>query len=299
MPEAPARKLADRERVYRGKVTEPERWEAVVPRVGDVILATPAKSGTTWTQAMIAMLLNGTTALPEPLGVMSPWIESNFSQLEDDLAALARQSGRRVIKSHSPADGWPVWEGVPVVTVFRHPMEVFLSIRKHIANSRRLDEHPMLKPLDEALSYFLEKPFDADEIDQDCLANLVHFFTETALSDRLPQKLVLNYAAIARDHAGTVGRLDAFLGTDASHDLMEAITRATGFGAMKAKAADFAPEAASAIWRDDAAFFAEGRSGGWEATLTTDQIARYEARFAELLPDSRHRRWIETGEGDV
>ena len=294
-----ARKIADRARIYRGSITEPERWDAFEPREGDVILCTPAKSGTTWTQSMIAMLLCGTPQLPERLSVMSPWIESNFSELKDDLAALARQSGRRVVKTHTPPDGWPVWDGVPVVVVFRHPMEVFLSIRKHVRNAKIVDEHPLLEPIETSLPYFLEQPFDDTDVDRDCLAGIVHFFETAVLQDRHPQKLVLNYAGISRDHRETVARLDTFLGTGASPDLIDAISRATEFGAMKARAADFAPEAANDIWHEEGKFFAAGRSGAWASEFTDAQIAAYEARFAGLLPDPARRRWIETGLGDV
>lgn len=294
-----ARKIADRSIVYRGSITEPDRWDALAPKVGDVILATPAKSGTTWTQSIIAMLLHGTTELPEKLSVMSPWIESNFSELEDDLAALDRQPGRRVIKTHTPADGWPVWDGVPVVFCFRHPMEVFLSIRKHVANAKIVDEHPLLEPVAASLPYFLDRPFDPEEIDRDCLETIVEFFKRSVVSDRQPRKLVLNYAGISRDHMGTVRRLDAFLGTGASEDLIAEIVRATEFGAMKAKASAFAPEAAHNLWHSDQGFFAGGRSGKWAAEFTDELIALYDDRFAALLPDPEMRRWIETGYGDV
>lgn len=298
-PGAPACRIADRAQLYRGEITEPERWDRLEPRVGDVILCTPAKSGTTWTQSMIAMLLNGTAELPDKLSVMSPWIESNFSALEDDLAALARQSGRRVVKTHTPPDGWPVWEGVPVVVVFRHPMEVFLSIRKHLGNARTVDAHPLLEPIEQALPFFLDRPFEPEDIDRDCLAGIVEFYRSAVLRRRHPEQLVLNYAGISRDHAGTVRRLNDFLKTGASDALIEGITRATEFGSMKARAADFAPEAANAIWHDDSKFFAGGRSGTWAAQFSDAQIALYDAKFAELLPEPEHRRWIETGLGDA
>lgn len=248
---------------------------------------------------MVAMLLNGTTSLPEPLSVMSPWIESNFSELKADIAALDRQTGRRVIKTHTPADGWPVWEGVDVVMVFRHPLEVFLSIRKHIKNAKVSDAHPLLEPIDTSLSYFLSRQFDPKDIDQDCLATICEFFERSVTSDRVPRKLVLNYAGISRDHAGTVRKLDAFLATDASDALIADIVRATEFAAMKAKAADFAPEAANDLWHDDVKFFAGGQSGAWRAEFTNDQIALYDAAFARLMPDEELRHWIETGLGDV
>ncbi|NNE78907.1 MAG: hypothetical protein HKN18_01425, partial [Silicimonas sp.] len=132
------------EQTYRGSITKPEHWDSFRPRCGDVLLATPAKSGTTWTQSMIAMLLYGTVDLPEKLGVLSPWIDGGFGTLEDSLASLDRQTGRRVIKTHTPTDGFPVWKDVPVIAVFRHPLEVFLSLRKHLANAMLVDEHPML-----------------------------------------------------------------------------------------------------------------------------------------------------------
>lgn len=297
---ARAPKLAERARVYRGSVTEPERWDAFEPRPGDVILCTPAKSGTTWTQSIIAMLLNGTADLPERLSVLSPWIESNFSPLEGDLEALERQPGRRVVKTHTPPDGWPVWDGVKVVYVFRHPMEVFLSIRRHLMNSKAVDQdHPLLAPVDDALSYFLNKELDAEDIDRDCLATIVHFFRKAALADRHPESLLLNYAGISRDHRGTVGQLNDFLAAGASDALLDEITRATEFGSMKARAADFAPEAANDIWHDEKKFFAGGVSGAWADSFSDGQVAAYEARFAELLPDPAHRSWIETGLGDV
>ena len=297
MPEA--RKLTEATTAYRGTLTKPENWAGFQPREGDVLLITPAKSGTTWTQSMIAMLLYGTAELPDRLGALSPWIDGGFGTLDDYLADLARQSGRRVIKTHTPADGVPMWQDVPVVASFRHPLEVFLSIRKHLANAKSIDEHPLLAPIDQALPVFLEGTLDKDDIDKDALSVIVRHFEQMVLTPHVPHKLVLNYAQMKRDHRGTVDRLDAFLGTGASPELRAEITEATSFGAMKTRAADFAPEANNDLWHDDKAFFAGGQSGHWRASFTDDQIAAYDAAFAALLPDPGHRAWIETGEGDV
>jgi len=247
---------------------------------------------------MIAMLLHGTTDLPDVLGRVSPWIDANFSPADEITDLLARQTGRRVIKTHTPLDGWPVWEDVGLVTVFRHPMEVFLSSRKHLTNMRQVESHPMLEDMDTALAYYLDTPFLEDEVDRDTLATLVRHF-EAARSGRWSGSCMLNYAAMSRDHAGTLFRLDAWLGTGASPELLEKIRRATEFGAMKNRAADFAPEASNKIWHSDKDFFAGGRSGGWQGSFTPDQIARYEECFAAHLPDAGQRRWIETGHGNV
>ena len=298
MPDAPAPVLHAGARSYRGRITDPALWDAFAPRRGDVILATPAKSGTTWAQGMIAMLLNGSPDLPDALGRVSPWIDATFQSAEETQALLDRQPGRRVIKTHTPLDGWPVWDGVDVVVVFRHPMEVFLSSRKHLQNRRDVDAHPMLDDLAAALDFYLDTPFDPDEVDRDTLETVVAHFRAARLG-RWPGALMLNYAEMSRDHAGTIARLDAHLNTDASPDLRERIRQATEFDTMKSDAARFTPEVSNNLWRDAREFFASGRSGGWRSQLSDAQIARYEARFAELLPDARHRRWIESGEGDA
>lgn len=298
MPDAAAAVLQPRAQTYRGNITDPALWEGFAPRQGDVIVATPAKSGTTWVQSMIAMLLYGTTDLPDVLGRVSPWIDSTFQPAEETRGLLDRQPGRRVIKTHTPLDGWPVWDGVDVVVVFRHPMEVFMSSRKHLQNRRGIDEHPMLEDMADALDFYLETPFSPDMVDRDTLATIVAHFQAARLG-RWPGAVMLNYASMSRDHPGTIARLDAHLRTAASPELQNQIRQATEFGTMKSRAAEFAPEVANNLWRDERAFFATGRSGAWRDHFTEAQIARYEARFAELLPDAGLRHWIETGQGDV
>jgi hypothetical protein len=292
-------RIRNRVRTYRGTFTKPENWDAFQPRTGDVLLVTPAKSGTTWTQSMIAMLLHGTPELPDKLNTLSPWIDGGFGVIDDYLADLARQPARRVIKTHTPALGVPVWQNVPVIAVFRHPLEVFLSIRKHLTNAKAVGDHPLLAPMDQALSFYLNTPFDDDDIDRDTLMILVRHFEEMVLSDHMGEKLILNYARIKADHPSTVAGLDAFLDTGASKDLQAQIVHATDFGTMKTRAADFAPEANNDVWHNDQAFFAGGQSGHWRTAFTEAQIAAYDARFAQALPNPAHRRWIETGLGDV
>lgn len=294
-----APKIRDAVQTYRGKLTKPENWSAFQPRSGDVLLATPAKSGTTWTQSIIAMLLHGSTELPDKLSTISPWIDGGFGEIDTYLSNLESQTGRRVIKTHTPVHGVSVWQDVPVVAVFRHPLEVFLSIRKHLANAKSIDEHQLLTPTDQALPFFLNVAFEDDDIDADGLDAIVRHFEEVVLSDHVGEKLILNYAGIKRDHAGTVARLDAFLGTGASPELQSAIIQATDFGTMKDRAAEFAPEVDNDLWHNDQAFFAGGQTGHWRAAFSDAQIAAYDARFAELLPDPAHRHWIETGLGDV
>ncbi len=289
-----ARLINPAARRYRGSVTDPDRWEHVRLREGDVIVCTPAKAGTTWTQTMVAMLLKGTTELPEALTRISPWVEASFQPAEDVFPDFEAQTGRRVVKSHTPADGIPVFEGVHFIAVARHPLDILLSIRKHIANRSTIDDHPMKAPLEDSLAFFLSHDPGTDDVDSDALISSTSHYL-AARSGLWPDALVLNYADMKRDHLGTVERLNAHLGTERDPEFLARVVAASDFGAMKKDASKFIPEGGSGLWRDENAFFAKGKSGGWRDEFSGDQLAAFEARLAELLPDPSARTWLLNG----
>ena len=164
--------LAPAVRSYRGSITDPLRWATWIPRKGDILVCTPPKCGTTWTQTMLAMLVHGSSDLPEKVPVLSPWVDADLGVSADEVAAaLTAQKGRRVVKTHTPADGFPIWDGVTVIAVYRHPLDIFFSLRKHEANKRVVEpDHPMRLPIPDSIRRFINEPVDPDDFDKDtCL----------------------------------------------------------------------------------------------------------------------------------
>ena len=125
--------MSDRIR-YRGLAFDNARWDRFVLRAGDVVVTTPAKCGTTWTQTICAFLVNGTTELGAPLDRLSPWLDSLLRPYGEIEVALAAQTGRRVIKTHTPLDGLPRVPGVTYVCVGRDLRDAFASWDDHVAN---------------------------------------------------------------------------------------------------------------------------------------------------------------------
>lgn len=291
--------LAAATAVYRGELTTPERWSTWEPRQGDILVCTPPKCGTTWTQTILAMLLHGGRNIPERVHVLSPWVDAALGDAEEVTRALARQGDRRVVKSHTPADGFPVWEGVTVVAAYRHPLDVFFSLRKHALNRKTAPEHPMRRPIGIALASFLSSELDQQDFDRDSLATIAQHFRATVLEPRLPRLVLLHYADMVGDPRAAVRRLAEGVGIRADEALVNEVANATAFEAMRAQADRFVPEGGMGFWEDDAAFFDSGGIDKWRGQLDDNDLERYTARIAELIPNERARRWLEAGGEDL
>ena len=57
---------------YRSIVADSGRWDGFAFRSGDIVISTPPKCGTTWTQMLCALLVFDGPAFPAPLEQMSP-----------------------------------------------------------------------------------------------------------------------------------------------------------------------------------------------------------------------------------
>lgn len=97
---------------YRTVVSDSQRWEGFQLRPDDIIITTPPKCGTTWTQMICALLILETLELPAPISELSPWLDQVTRSRRETAALLEAQSHRRFIKTHTPLDGLPRAEGV-------------------------------------------------------------------------------------------------------------------------------------------------------------------------------------------
>src|SRR6187455_3349932 len=76
-------------RRYRSITADSGRWDGFAFRSGDIVISTPPKSGTTWTQMLCALLIFDGPAFPAPLDEVSPWLDMNIRPLADVTDALA------------------------------------------------------------------------------------------------------------------------------------------------------------------------------------------------------------------
>jgi len=279
-----------RRRIYTDSVSDSSRWDAFVPRVGDIVVSTPPKSGTTWTQGILAMLIAGDPEVDAQTAMKSPWIDFTMRELREVMARLEAQEHRRQVKTHTPFDGIPFWPQIRYVTVYRHPIDVHFSYRKHRANVTS-DVRQALMPEDPSDSF---REFLAD-VDDRGLGPILEHYLCTLAREPCENLIRLHYADMLRDLPGAVTSVAAHVGIALPPEAMAAVTKAATFASMKANAGRFTPLAGQGFWKADAGFFDSATSRKWEGVLTDDDLAAYDARMNAMLT-AQERAWLEWGD---
>ncbi|PWL34902.1 MAG: hypothetical protein DCO97_11695, partial [Marivita sp. XM-24bin2] len=121
-------------KLYLGPLTDSRRWDMVTIRSDDVIVVTPPKSGTTWMQTIVALLLSGDPDIEPELSVKMPWVDIRIREMAEVAARLEAMPHRRSMKSHTPLDGLPLHDKAQYICVFRHPLDAHFSFRSHVRN---------------------------------------------------------------------------------------------------------------------------------------------------------------------
>lgn len=289
-------------RRYRSLIADNSRWEGFQFRPGDIVVSTPPKCGTTWTQALCALLVLDTLELDRPLSAISPWLDMLTNSREEVVAALDAQDHRRVIKTHTPLDGLPADERATYVCVGRDPRDVSLSWDHHMAN---LDLQALMLAranvvgLDDLADLPVPAPRPDDPVERfwqwadaepqaaligATLAQVLQHF-QTFWDHRDDDNVALfHYSDLKADVHAEIRRLADALGIAVTDERVRAIAEATTFERMKSRAEEFAPDVHNRIWQSTEDFFHRGESGQWCHLLDDDGVRRYEDRVAELVP---------------
>jgi aryl sulfotransferase len=303
-------------RTVRNPVMDSRRWERFEPRDDDIIVATYSKSGTTWTQRIVDMLVHQSPAV-RPFGDISLWVDATiFAPLEDVLATLRAQTHRRYVKSHLPFDALPVWEGVKYIHVGRDGRDACISFHNHVqgfmpefqqriaANAMALaasapaGQAPPLGPPPEDPRDFLVNWLDeleASEGQPPGGSPLYFEFEATYWAERRRENLLfVHYNDLKEDLAGEMRRISDFLAIDTPETLMPDLVEAARFETMKRDGDALFPRLSEAFDRGADRFINQGRSGRWKEIAKPEDIARYQAiKTRQASPAMA--AWLETG----
>ena len=297
-----------RTRVYQNHHLDSTRWDTFTPRADDIVIATPTKAGTTWTQTIVGYLLFADDQFPEPITAMSAWVDAGFQPFDAMLERVNSQTHRRFLKSHLALDGIPYREGTKYIVVCRDGRDICMSFWNHYSNS---SDFLLERLRDRAAELGTEYPDPPDDINtfwqnwctkgwfdwqNDGWPHWSELHVMQSWWDyrHLPNIRLINYANMLEDTPGAIWELAAYLEIEVSDERVAAIAETVSFANMKANSDKFAPGGGRSWKGGGDTFINKGTNGRWRDEISPENLALYhQAADRVLSPDCR--RWVENG----
>ena len=298
-------------RVYRNWVSDSRRWEAYLPRHGDIVIATYPKSGTTWMQQIVSLLIFQSIE-PRPIADIAPWLDrrARGEPAEAVMAYLDTQSHRRFIKSHVPLDGMPIYDEVQYIHVARDGRDACLSYHNHC----RAFGKAMLAAMDDIGRYdeTLSRPYPRapkdprdfyrkwlregvnDEPDGLPFGSWFHFEQTYWAARSWPNFLLVHYRDLKADLQGEMRRIAGFLDISVPDATWPSLVAAATFESMRRNGDLLHPVIARNLNGGTTTFFDRGENDRWRGVLSDDDIADFEHRCRSVL-EPACRTWLEHG----
>jgi aryl sulfotransferase len=277
-------------------------WNDFQFRNDDIIIATYAKAGTTWTQQIVAQLVFGGN--PDiQVAQMSPWLDHRVQPRAEKLQAVEAQVHRRFIKTHLPVDALVFSPKARYLYIGRDGRDVVWSFYNHHANVNqqwydRVNNTPgrvgpPIEPPPADIRQYWRDWLDRDGYPFWSFWDNVRSWW--AIRD-LPNVMLVHFTNLKRDLPTEIRRIAAFLDIPIDESRLDAILEYCSFDWMKANATKVAPGNGRAWDAGAQVFIHRGANGRWADTLTPDEVAEYESRAVyELGP--KCARWLASGEG--
>ena len=268
-------------------IEDSRRWRDIELRNDDIVISTPPKSGTTWTQGMLLSMLWPDGDPPGTLSELSPWVDSRRTPIADLQDHLASQTHRRFIKTHSPGDTTPFSPAASYLTVHRDPADALVSWGNHRAKMRA----PVMESFNEMAAADGLDPLPLQfEGDYDVLLDEWTAYCSPARHlagwwDRRhePNVLMLHYADLSTDLGFDMRRIAAFTDIEVPDAAWPEVVERCRIDAMR--------ETARTTWEIERgfeggadSFFNKGGSGRGAEVLSDAQLTCVRSHCEDLLP---------------
>jgi aryl sulfotransferase len=274
-------------------------WNNYKFRNDDIVIATYAKSGTTWTQQIVAQLIfNGAEGVD--VSHLSPWIDLRIIPAEV-IAGLEGQTHRRFVKTHLPVDALVFSPKAKYIFIGRDGRDAAWSLFNHHDNAT-----------DDYFDAFNNTPGRVGPALGRGSGDVREFYSAWFAGDgypywpvwdnirswwairKLPNVKLIHFNDLKADLTGSIREIADFLGIKPDPATLAKVVEHCTFDYMKANADKLAPRG-GAMWKGGAqTFINKGTNGRWRDTLNPTEVASYEAKaLAELGP--KCAKWLAQG----
>ncbi len=298
------------EKRYCTWLIDSDRWRAFRPRPDDIIVATYPKSGTTWMQRILSLLIFRSE---EPLALdrTFPWWEVNRRPIEALVEDFEGQTHRRSVKTHIPFDGIPHFDAVKYIHVVRDGRDVCMSYHNHCTGFRpealeRMDAIGLAEPSlrrpyarvdpDPAVHFHNWLTTGAIDGQRDGTPYLSYFDYERSFWDarKTPNLLFVHYDDLQADLTGEMRRIADFLDIEVSDAELERMAGSASFESMRKDAAVLIPEMAKNFEGGALRLVNKGQSGRWRGLYDEADVALFDTKLRSAVPDA-YADWLLVG----
>jgi len=276
-------------------------WNDLRIRDDDIIIATYAKSGTTWLQQIVAQLLfDGDPDIP--VADLSPWVDLRVPPKAEKLPLIEAQRHRRFLKTHLPVDALRFSPHAKYLYIGRDGRDVVWSMYNHHVNANQSWYDALNNTPGRVGPPIEPPPHDIRQYWHEWLARDGHPFWPFWENVRswwgtrdLANVTLLHFADLKRDMPGEIRRIAAFLDIPIDESRWGKIVEHCSFEWMKKNGTKIVPVGGK-FWDAGAEVFVHrGVNGRWRDVLSEHESSAYEARaVAELGEECA--RWLATGE---
>lgn len=276
------------------------RWDDFPFRDDDIIIGTWAKSGTTWMQQIIGLLVTG-GEFPELAFGASPWLDLRIIPKDEVFAQLQAQTHRRFIKTHLPVDALVFSPKAKYIYIGRDVRDVIWSMYNHHVNFTP-QAYDMFNNTPGRVGPPLEPPgcdvvtYYHRFLDEDVPWFWPFWPNVQSWWDirNLPNVLLVHFNNLRADTQGEIARIAKFLDIQVDPATWPKLLHYCSLDYMKQQAAK--SEMMDAVFHGGGAtFINKGTNGRWKDVLSPEEVRKADLSAAQhLSPDCAH--WLKTGE---
>ncbi|XP_028836819.1 sulfotransferase family cytosolic 2B member 1-like [Denticeps clupeoides] len=262
-----------------------KHFETFEFRDDDVLALTYPKSGTTWMQEILPLLMNGGDTSPVktvPNWDRVPWLEELRAA-----EVLSSMPSPRIMVSHMPYHLMPkslFSSKAKVIYVTRNPKDVLVSSFHFHKMASFLDDPGTF---DEFLDKFLE-----GEVMFGKWTDHVKSWQKTYMEDRI---FHVTYEEMLKDLKGVLSRMSRFLGKDLSDEILEQVASHCSFKSMKDNAmSNYSLVPQDIMDNTKSPFMRKGIAGDWKKHFNPEQEAKFtDAMKREMRDNCNKITWDE------
>ncbi len=261
--------------VIKDKRRDSKIWDLIQPRNTDIVICSCYKSGTTLTQQIVHLMVNGDDNFASIHDII-PWVEEFFlTPPENKKSWIESLPSPRILKSHLLFEALPYYPEWKYIYLVRDGRDVGVSYYNHIRSN--LPKY-LYENLPENFADFWDDWVETKEDKVEYWSYWKHLKSWWQARN-LPNVLLVHYENLISDKSQEIDRISEFLNVDINQLKKEMILAKSSLEYMKSNWQKF-----QRLGRfQPNTFINKGVNGRWQNFLTAEQLKRYEIIISEEL----------------